>query len=104
MFLLMNVNSLQQFANPCIVCVFTSATCAQVELVKLTGQQFSSSHILEVYRGSLNQFVCFNFKKCTVLSILFSFIDCNVMFVLLGQETQASDCETAWSRKTSSQG
>ncbi|KAM2156196.1 hypothetical protein ACFX1R_041918 [Malus domestica] len=28
-----------------------------VELVKLTGQQFSSSHILEVYRGSLNQFV-----------------------------------------------
>ncbi|OAY39796.1 ATP-dependent DNA helicase Q-like 4A isoform X1 [Manihot esculenta] len=28
-----------------------------VELVKLTGQQFSSSHILEVYRGSLNQYV-----------------------------------------------
>lgn len=28
-----------------------------VELVKSTGQQFSSSHILEVYRGSLNQFV-----------------------------------------------
>uniref|UniRef100_A0A5B7ATW1 DNA 3'-5' helicase n=1 Tax=Davidia involucrata TaxID=16924 RepID=A0A5B7ATW1_DAVIN len=28
-----------------------------VEVVKLTGQQFSSSHILEVYRGSLNQFV-----------------------------------------------
>ncbi|KAA8545505.1 hypothetical protein F0562_020289 [Nyssa sinensis] len=28
-----------------------------VELVKLTGQKFSSSHILEVYRGSLNQFV-----------------------------------------------
>ncbi|KAK8259160.1 hypothetical protein V6Z12_D13G037900 [Gossypium hirsutum] len=28
-----------------------------VELVKLTGQQFSSSHILEVYRGSLSQFV-----------------------------------------------
>ncbi|KAH9685508.1 bloom syndrome protein [Citrus sinensis] len=28
-----------------------------VELVKLTGQQFSSSHILEVFRGSLNQFV-----------------------------------------------
>ncbi|TQE04497.1 hypothetical protein C1H46_009913 [Malus baccata] len=57
MSLLMNFNSLQQFANPCIVCVLTSATCAQVELVKLTGQQFSSSHILEVYRGSLNQFV-----------------------------------------------
>ncbi|KAH0988037.1 hypothetical protein GBA52_015214 [Prunus armeniaca] len=28
-----------------------------VELVKLTGQQFSSSHILEVYRGSFSQFV-----------------------------------------------
>ncbi|KAF8019499.1 hypothetical protein BT93_G0242 [Corymbia citriodora subsp. variegata] len=28
-----------------------------VELVKSTGQQFSSAHILEVYRGSLNQFV-----------------------------------------------
>ncbi|XP_057464955.1 ATP-dependent DNA helicase Q-like 4A isoform X2 [Actinidia eriantha] len=28
-----------------------------VEVVKLTGQQFSSSHILEVYRGSLSQFV-----------------------------------------------
>ncbi|XP_022763289.1 ATP-dependent DNA helicase Q-like 4A [Durio zibethinus] len=28
-----------------------------VELAKLTGQQFSSSHILEVYRGSLSQFV-----------------------------------------------
>ncbi|XVF67681.1 hypothetical protein PTKIN_Ptkin10aG0141100 [Pterospermum kingtungense] len=28
-----------------------------VELVKITGQQFSSSHILEVYRGSLSQFV-----------------------------------------------
>nr|XP_023897078.1 ATP-dependent DNA helicase Q-like 4A [Quercus suber]POF20969.1 atp-dependent dna helicase q-like 4a [Quercus suber] len=28
-----------------------------VELVKLMGQQFSSSHILEVYRGSLSQFV-----------------------------------------------
>ncbi|KAM6581019.1 hypothetical protein CsatA_004793 [Cannabis sativa] len=28
-----------------------------VELVKLTGQQFSSSHLLEVYRGSLSQFV-----------------------------------------------
>ncbi|GMI83623.1 hypothetical protein like AT1G10930 [Hibiscus trionum] len=28
-----------------------------VELVRLTGQQFSSSHILEVYRGSLSQFV-----------------------------------------------
>ncbi|CAK7357054.1 unnamed protein product [Dovyalis caffra] len=28
-----------------------------VELVKLTRQQFSSSHILEVYRGSLSQFV-----------------------------------------------
>ncbi|XVF01151.1 hypothetical protein REPUB_Repub04eG0063700 [Reevesia pubescens] len=28
-----------------------------VELVKLTGQQFSSSHNLEVYRGSLSQFV-----------------------------------------------
>ncbi|XVE93247.1 hypothetical protein REPUB_Repub01dG0173900 [Reevesia pubescens] len=28
-----------------------------VELVKLTGQKFSSSHILEVYRGSLSQFV-----------------------------------------------
>ncbi|KAK9286396.1 hypothetical protein L1049_014792 [Liquidambar formosana] len=27
------------------------------EVVKLTGQQFSSSHILEVYRGSLSQFV-----------------------------------------------
>ncbi|XP_073065855.1 ATP-dependent DNA helicase Q-like 4A isoform X2 [Primulina eburnea] len=29
----------------------------QVELVKTTGQHFSSAHILEVYRGSLNQFV-----------------------------------------------
>ncbi|KAJ4717333.1 DNA helicase, ATP-dependent [Melia azedarach] len=28
-----------------------------VELVKLTGQHFSSSHILEVYRGSMSQFV-----------------------------------------------
>ncbi|KAH1222093.1 ATP-dependent DNA helicase Q-like 4A [Glycine max] len=28
-----------------------------VELVKLTGQRFSSSHILEVYRGSLSQMV-----------------------------------------------
>ncbi|GMI88192.1 hypothetical protein like AT1G10930 [Hibiscus trionum] len=28
-----------------------------VELVRLTGQQFSSSHILEVFRGSLSQFV-----------------------------------------------
>ncbi|PON33177.1 DNA helicase, ATP-dependent [Parasponia andersonii] len=28
-----------------------------VELMKLTGQQFSSSHILEVYRGSFSQFV-----------------------------------------------
>ncbi|XVE49096.1 hypothetical protein DITRI_Ditri01bG0054600 [Diplodiscus trichospermus] len=28
-----------------------------VEIVKLTSQQFSSSHILEVYRGSLSQFV-----------------------------------------------
>lgn len=28
-----------------------------VELVKSTGQHFSSSHILEVYRGSLSQFV-----------------------------------------------
>ncbi|RAL39559.1 hypothetical protein DM860_003092 [Cuscuta australis] len=28
-----------------------------VELVKMTGQQFSSAHILEVFRGSLNQFV-----------------------------------------------
>ncbi|GFY88536.1 DNA helicase [Actinidia rufa] len=32
-------------------------TILQVEVVKLTGQQFSSSHILEVYRGSLSQFV-----------------------------------------------
>lgn len=28
-----------------------------VELIKLTGQLFSSAHILEVYRGSLSQFV-----------------------------------------------
>lgn len=28
-----------------------------VEVVKLTGQRFSSSHIVEVYRGSLSQFV-----------------------------------------------
>ncbi|CAI9103814.1 OLC1v1002376C1 [Oldenlandia corymbosa var. corymbosa] len=28
-----------------------------VELVKMTGQQFASAHILEVYRGSMNQFV-----------------------------------------------
>ncbi|XP_051146387.1 ATP-dependent DNA helicase Q-like 4A [Andrographis paniculata] len=28
-----------------------------VELVKLTGQQFSNTHILEVYRGSLSQYV-----------------------------------------------
>uniref|UniRef100_A0A7N0TXR1 DNA 3'-5' helicase n=1 Tax=Kalanchoe fedtschenkoi TaxID=63787 RepID=A0A7N0TXR1_KALFE len=28
-----------------------------IELVKLTGQRFSSSHILEVYRGSLSQIV-----------------------------------------------
>ncbi|XP_057978261.1 ATP-dependent DNA helicase Q-like 4A isoform X2 [Malania oleifera] len=28
-----------------------------VEVIKLAGQQFSSSHILEVYRGSLSQFV-----------------------------------------------
>lgn len=30
----------------------------QVELVKITGQQFSTAHLLEVYRGSLSQFVC----------------------------------------------
>lgn len=34
------------------------ASFAQVELVRLTGQQFSSSHILEVYRGSFSQLVC----------------------------------------------
>ncbi|CAH9116719.1 unnamed protein product [Cuscuta epithymum] len=35
-----------------------SGTAKQlVELVKMTGQQFSSAHILEVFRGSLNQFV-----------------------------------------------
>ncbi|KAL8520083.1 hypothetical protein ACS0TY_010858 [Phlomoides rotata] len=28
-----------------------------VELIKITGQQFPSAHLLEVYRGSLNQFV-----------------------------------------------
>jgi len=33
---------------------------AQVELVKQTGERFSSAHILEVYRGSLNQMVCTN--------------------------------------------
>ena len=33
---------------------------AQVDLVKQTGERFSSSHILEVYRGSLNQMVCTN--------------------------------------------
>ncbi|KAI5593411.1 hypothetical protein BDE02_03G013400 [Populus trichocarpa] len=35
----------------------TESTKQLVELVKLTGQHFSSSHILEVYRGSLSQFV-----------------------------------------------
>lgn len=41
----------------------------QVELVKLTGQQFSSSHILEVYRGSFSQFVSSNYRTCILLSI-----------------------------------
>lgn len=31
---------------------------AQVELVKASGQNYSSSHILDVYRGSLSQSVC----------------------------------------------
>ncbi|KAJ0078072.1 hypothetical protein Patl1_36830 [Pistacia atlantica] len=35
----------------------TETAKQMVELVKLTGQQFSSAHILEVYRGSLSQFV-----------------------------------------------
>ncbi|XP_041012179.1 ATP-dependent DNA helicase Q-like 4A [Juglans microcarpa x Juglans regia] len=35
----------------------TDITKQLVELVKSTRQQFSSSHILEVYRGSLSQFV-----------------------------------------------
>ncbi|XP_044512347.1 ATP-dependent DNA helicase Q-like 4A isoform X2 [Mangifera indica] len=35
----------------------TETAKQMVELVKLTGQQFSSSHILEVYRGSLSQIV-----------------------------------------------
>lgn len=31
----------------------------QVELVRSAGQQYSSSHILEVYKGSMNQYVCY---------------------------------------------
>jgi bloom syndrome protein len=35
----------------------TLITRQLVELVKQTGERFSSAHILEVYRGSLNQMV-----------------------------------------------
>lgn len=35
----------------------TAIAMQLVELVKLTRQQFSSSHVLEVYRGSLSQYV-----------------------------------------------
>ncbi|KZV22716.1 DNA helicase (RECQl4A) isoform 2 [Dorcoceras hygrometricum] len=41
----------------CIEKDVTEVAKQLVELVKTTGQTFSSSHILEVYRGSLNQFV-----------------------------------------------
>lgn len=50
--------------------------------MKLTGQQFSSSHTLEVYRGSLSQQVCltydtdfsFNFLSFNFFISLFTFI------------------------------
>ncbi|XP_071935899.1 ATP-dependent DNA helicase Q-like 4A [Coffea arabica] len=41
----------------CIEKDVTNIAKQLVELVKMTGQQFASAHILEVYRGSLNQFV-----------------------------------------------
>ncbi|XP_073271932.1 ATP-dependent DNA helicase Q-like 4A [Primulina huaijiensis] len=41
----------------CIEKDVTEVAKQLVELVKTTGQIFSSAHILEVYRGSLNQFV-----------------------------------------------
>lgn len=43
---------------------------AQVELVKQTGERFSSSHILEVYRGSFNQMVCINNNNLHVFQAL----------------------------------
>ncbi|OMP01611.1 hypothetical protein COLO4_11771 [Corchorus olitorius] len=43
--------------NSCIEKDVTNIAKQLVELVKSTGQQYSSSHILEVYRGSLSQFV-----------------------------------------------
>lgn len=62
--------------------------CAKVELVKLTRQQFSSSHILEVYRGSLSQLVCVNDKKDSA----FNFLSFNYLIVYsmskLGQEAK----------------
>ncbi|KAL0384588.1 UNVERIFIED_CONTAM: ATP-dependent DNA helicase Q-like 4A [Sesamum radiatum] len=38
-------------------CVLYYSYSDYVELVKMTGQQFSTAHLLEVYRGSLSQFV-----------------------------------------------
>lgn len=74
--------------------------CAQVELVKLAGKQCSSAHILEVYRGSLSQFVWFNFKKYIMFFLLLCHLSsmmlyCNVrlrntgirLWVCMEQET-----------------
>nr|GMC81358.1 ATP-dependent DNA helicase Q-like 4A isoform X1 [Ipomoea batatas] len=44
-------------SQSCIDKDVTGTAKQLVELVKMTGQQFSSAHILEVFRGSLNQFV-----------------------------------------------
>ncbi|CAN4108121.1 unnamed protein product [Withania somnifera] len=41
----------------CIEKDVTEVAKQLVELVKLTGQKFSSAHVLEVYRGSLSQYV-----------------------------------------------
>lgn len=41
-----------------LIHVLTSCNASQVELVKMTRQQISTVYLLEIYRGSLSQFVC----------------------------------------------
>ncbi|KAF3637063.1 ATP-dependent DNA helicase Q-like 4A, partial [Capsicum annuum] len=43
--------------HSCIEKDVTEVAKQLVELVKMTGQKFSSAHVLEVYRGSLSQYV-----------------------------------------------
>lgn len=61
----------------------------QVELVKTTGQQFSAAHLLEVFRGSLNQFVCPDDRKCFhVFLISYALYFDIVIIQNLGQKTR----------------